>query len=63
MLLVAAKETARVEEEKMKVLLEFATYKDKVAGERAACEAEMRRLKAELAMSNRHEGAVRIKPA
>ena len=56
MLMVAAKETARVEDEKMKILMEFTTFKDKVVEEKAAYEAEKRRLKAELAMSNRHEG-------
>jgi hypothetical protein len=56
LLLVAAKETARVEEEKLKVLMELATFKDKAIQDKAASEAEMRRLRAELAMSNRHEG-------
>ncbi len=56
LLLVAAKETARVEEEKLKLLMELATFKDKAVQDKAASEAEMRRLRAELAMSNRHEG-------
>jgi hypothetical protein len=56
LLLVAAKETARVEEEKLKVLMELATSKEKAIQDKAASEAEMRRLRAELAMSNRHEG-------
>jgi hypothetical protein len=62
MLLVAAKETARVEEEKMKILLEFASYKEKVRAENAAYDAELRRLKAELAMSIRHEGSTATAP-